>query len=240
MGKYTKKRKGFTLVELLMVIIIIGVLASSMLLVVGNAEDKAEATVIVSDMRSMKSAAILFKLKEGRWPVLASVTNPETGFGGIQLAGDIEIPSLRHLLILSATPAFAERPDQPGNSNPPGRPDQPGNSNPPGRPDQPGNSNPPGLNKDVPASGNEGSAAEADRSALQKMFGGASLEGFSIGKPETDTMSESYFIIYDLGLMKKSDGVRGKLALMAASAGLLNEDGKTQYNNGNKVLMKLD
>jgi type II secretory pathway pseudopilin PulG len=151
------------------VIIIIGVLASSMLLVVGNAEDKAEATVIVSDMRSMKSAAILFKLKEGRWPVLASVTNPETGFGGIQLAGDIEIPSLRHLLILSATPAFAERPDQPGNSNPPGRPESPGKSN-----------DAPGRNKDVPASGNEGSAAEDDRSALQKMFGGASLEGFSI------------------------------------------------------------
>lgn len=228
MGKYTKKRKGFTLVELLMVIIIIGVLASSMLLIVGNAEDKAEATVIVSDMRSLKAAVTIFRLKEGRWPVLASVTNSETGFGGIHLAGVTEIPSLRHLLTLSATPAFADRPDQPGNSNPPGRPDQPGNSN------------PPGLNKDVPASGNEGSAAEADRSALQKMFGGASLEGFSIGKPETDTMSESYFIIYDLGLMKKSDGVRGKLALMAASAGLLNEDGKTQYNNGNKVLMKLD
>lgn len=228
MGKYTKKRKGFTLVELLMVIIIIGVLASSMLLIVGNAEDKAEATVIVSDMRSLKAAVTIFRLKEGRWPALASVTNSETGFGGIHLAGVTEIPSLRHLLILSATPAFADRPDQPGNSNPPGRPDQPGNSN------------PPGLNKDVPASGNEGSVAEADRSALQKMFGGASLEGFSIGKPETDTMSESYFIIYDLGLMKKSDGVRGKLALMAASAGLLNEDGKTQYNNGNKVLMKLD
>jgi prepilin-type N-terminal cleavage/methylation domain-containing protein len=229
MGKYTKKRKGFTLVELLMVIIIIGVLASSMLLIVGNAEDKAEATVIVSDMRSLKAAVTIFRLKEGRWPVLASVTNSETGFGGIHLAGVTEIPSLRHLLILSATPAFAERPDQPGNSNPPGRPESPGKSN-----------DALGRNKDVPASGNEGSAAEDDRSALQKMFGGASLEGFSIGKPETDTMSESYFIIYDLGLMKKSDGVRGKLALMAASAGLLNEDGKTQYNNGNKVLMKLD
>ena len=228
MGKYTKKRKGFTLVELLMVIIIIGVLASSMLLIVGNAEDKAEATVIVSDMRSLKAAVTIFRLKEGRWPVLASVTNSETGFGGIHLAGVTEIPSLRHLLILSATPAFAERPDQPGNSNPPGRPESPGKSN-----------DAPGRNKDVPASGNEGSAAEDDRSALQKMFGGASLEGFSIGKPETDTMSESYFIIYDLGLMKKSDGVRGKLALMAASAGLLNEDGE-QYNNENEVLMKLD
>ena len=128
MGKYTKKRKGFTLVELLMVIIIIGVLASSMLLIVGNAEDKAEATVIVSDMRSLKAAVTIFRLKEGRWPVLASVPNSETGFGGIHLAGVTEIPSLRHLLTLSATPAFADRPDQPGNSNPPGRHESPGKS----------------------------------------------------------------------------------------------------------------
>jgi len=206
MGKYTKKRKGFTLVELLMVIIIIGVLASSMLLVVGNAEDKAEATVIVSDMRSMKSAVTLFKLKEGRWPVLASVTNSETGFGGIHLAGDIEIPSLRHLLILSAAPAFAKRPESPGKSN-----------------------DAPGRNKDAPASGTEGGA---DRSALQKMFGGASLEGFSIVEENGHA-----YLIYNIE--NRSRGVRGKLALMAASAGLLNEDGE-QYNNENEVLMKLD
>lgn len=210
MGKYTEKRKGFTLVELLMVIIIIGVLASSMLLVVGNAEDKAEATVIVSDMRSMKSAATIFRLKEGRWPVLASVTNSETGFGGIHLAGDIEIPSLRHLLILSATPAFAERPESPGKSN-----------------------DAPGRNKDAPASGNEGSAAEDDRSVMQKMFGGASLEGFSIRVEENGHA----YLIYNIE--NRSRGVRGKLALMAASAGLLNEDGE-QYNNENEVLMKLD
>ncbi len=228
MGNYTAKRKGFTLVELLIVIIIIGVLASSMLLIVGNAEDKAEATVIVSDMRSIKSAATLFKLREGRWPVLPSVANSETGSGGIHLAGDIEIPSLRHLIILGVTPAFAERPDQPGNSNPPGRPDQPGNSN------------PPGLYGNDPASGTGADAVADDRAALQKMFGGASLEGFSIGKFDKDTIAESYFIFYDLERMKKSDGVRRKLGLMAESAGLLNEDGETQYNNGNQVLMKLD
>ena len=206
MGKYMEKRKGFTLVELLIVIIIIGDLASSMLLVVGNAEDKAEATVIVSDMRSMKSAVTLFKLKEGRWPVLASVTNSETGFGGIHLAGDIEIPSLRHLLTLSATPAFAERPESPGKSN-----------------------DAPGRNKDAPASGTEGGA---DRSALQKMFGGASLEGFSIVEENGHA-----YLIYNIE--NRSRGVRGKLALMAASAGLLNKDGE-QYNNENDVWMKLD
>jgi len=206
MGKYMEKRKGFTLVELLIVIIIIGVLASSMLLVVGNAEDKAEATVIVSDMRSMKSAVTLFKLKEGRWPVLASVTNSETGFGGIHLAGDIEIPSLRHLLILSAAPAFAKRPESPGKSN-----------------------DAPGRNKDAPASGTEGGA---DRSALQKMFGGASLEGFSIVEENGHA-----YLIYNIE--NRSRGVKGKLALMAASAGLLNKDGE-QYNNENEVLMKLD
>ena len=210
MGKYTEKRKGFTLVELLMVIIIIGVLASSMLLVVGNAEDKAEATVIVSDMRSMKSAATIFRLKEGRWPVLASVTNSETGFGGIHLAGDIEIPSLRHLLTLSATPAFAERPESPGKSN-----------------------DAPGRNKDAPASGNEGPAAEDDWSVMQKMFGGASLEGFSIRVEENGHA----YLIYNIE--NRSRGVRGKLALMAASAGLLNKDGE-QYNNENDVWMKLD
>ncbi|MBL3539149.1 type II secretion system protein [Aminivibrio sp.] len=131
MAENAWKKKGFTLVELLIVIIIVGILTSTMLLLMNNAEDKAEATVILSDMRSMKSAMVIFKLEKGRWPERTS-----------------------------------------------------------------------------------------DDAEIQRLFGGASLENFSL----MSSGDEYAFIRYDLSNNKgKSPGVKKKLALMADSSGLLKE-----------------
>ncbi len=71
MKQWLKKRKGrgFTLVELLIVIVIIGILAGSLLLVMGSGTDKANATKIVSDMRTLKAAALMYYADNLEWPV---------------------------------------------------------------------------------------------------------------------------------------------------------------------------
>ena len=67
MKKY-RKAKGFTLIELLIVIIIIGILAGMMMLSIGSATDKAQAAKIISNMRNLKAACVMYYADTDKWP----------------------------------------------------------------------------------------------------------------------------------------------------------------------------
>ncbi len=68
-SKRSAKKRAFTLVELLIVVIIVGILAGMMLLSAGSATDSAKAARIISDLRNMKAAALLYWSDNGSWPI---------------------------------------------------------------------------------------------------------------------------------------------------------------------------
>lgn len=69
MKKPGRKAFAFTLVETLIALFLIGILAGTLMLVSFSVSAKAEATRIIEDMRSMKSAAMLYYADFGMWPV---------------------------------------------------------------------------------------------------------------------------------------------------------------------------
>src|SRR6056297_3775871 len=63
-----RKKSGFTLIEVLIVVIIIGILAGSILLVAGSSSDIVSASRIVQDMKTIKKASMFLFAEKYSWP----------------------------------------------------------------------------------------------------------------------------------------------------------------------------
>lgn len=78
------KRRGFTLVELLIVIVIIGVLASIAAPVVTNASRRAKESAVRDHLNKLRKAVSYFREDTDRYPAsltdLAAASAPEQGF----------------------------------------------------------------------------------------------------------------------------------------------------------------
>ncbi|MBC7982067.1 prepilin-type N-terminal cleavage/methylation domain-containing protein [Candidatus Parcubacteria bacterium] len=76
------KSKGFTLIELMVVISIISLLSSVVLASIKTAKEKADNAKIVSEMKSLQTALELYRAKIGIYPQVNVDEDESTGQGG--------------------------------------------------------------------------------------------------------------------------------------------------------------
>ncbi len=81
--KQNKKRKGFTLVELIIVVVIIGILVGLGAMLYGSATGDAQRNVVRSNMKTMESAIRVFQVEHGgTYPAdqaaLEALVSPDT------------------------------------------------------------------------------------------------------------------------------------------------------------------
>jgi len=63
-----EKHAGFTLMEMLVVIVIIAALTGTVMLAVSPAIDKAKASKIVNNLRNLKAACVMYYADNEQWP----------------------------------------------------------------------------------------------------------------------------------------------------------------------------
>lgn len=79
--KQSSRKTGFTLIELMIVVVILGLLAGTIMPKIMNRPEQARRVRAAADIRSIESALALFKIDTGRFPTTsegldALVSNP--------------------------------------------------------------------------------------------------------------------------------------------------------------------
>jgi len=81
----TSLRQGFTIVELLIVIVVIGILAGITVIAYNGIQNRANDTAIKSDMRNYANRILSFQAETGRLPV-GNVNSAPEGIANIKLS----------------------------------------------------------------------------------------------------------------------------------------------------------
>lgn len=81
--KRNRRKNAFTLVEILIVVVILGILAAIVVPQFTSAADEARESNIASQVSSVQSQIELFRQREGSYPTLAQLnTEPDPNPGG--------------------------------------------------------------------------------------------------------------------------------------------------------------
>ena len=91
-ARRTPRNRGFTLVEIMVVVVIIGVIAAMGMPSYRRITMRSKTAALVSDLRSYSTAFITYSLQNGRWPADAAPQQIPSGMAGA-LAGGFSLKS---------------------------------------------------------------------------------------------------------------------------------------------------
>lgn len=68
MARFVHQRSGFTLVEIMVVVGVVGLLSSLALPAMTSARDRARTSALVNDLRTFETAFLLYRMENFAWP----------------------------------------------------------------------------------------------------------------------------------------------------------------------------
>ncbi len=101
---YSKKEQGFTIVELLIVIVVIGILAALVVTTFTGIQQKARNTERQTDIKAIHGQVEAYYAQNGRYPTLANLNDSTFRSGNMK---GLDAEALKDPKDASATPTLA-------------------------------------------------------------------------------------------------------------------------------------